>query len=110
MPKAKLSSFPLNHFANAVVTATQTETSDIRVSEIVGKDEDDVRFLRRGGLERGAKDGGGREQGRRVDAQAIGDLRALSEALKTFVPGQVIEVKFLRDGKPQAVPMKLGER
>jgi len=37
-------------------------------------------------------------------------LRALSEALKVFQPQQVIEVKFVRDGKTQSVSMKLGER
>ena len=42
--------------------------------------------------------------------QPIDDLRGLSEALKTFVPAQVIEVKFTRDGKAQTASMKLGER
>jgi membrane-associated protease RseP (regulator of RpoE activity) len=42
--------------------------------------------------------------------QPIDDLRGLSEALKTFVPAQVIEVRYLRDGKPQTASMKLGER
>ena len=42
--------------------------------------------------------------------QPIDDLRNLSEALKTFVPAQVIEVKFTRDGKAQTASMKLGER
>ena len=42
--------------------------------------------------------------------QPIDDLRGLSEALKTFVPAQVIAVRYLRDGKAQTASMKLGER
>ena len=42
--------------------------------------------------------------------QPIDDLRGLSEALKTFVPAQVIAVRYLRDGKVQTASMKLGER
>lgn len=42
--------------------------------------------------------------------QKIDDLKALSEALKTFTPDQVIEVEFLRDGKAEKASMKLGAR
>ncbi|MBL8628537.1 MAG: M20/M25/M40 family metallo-hydrolase, partial [Rhodospirillaceae bacterium] len=40
----------------------------------------------------------------------IGDLKALSDALKTFQPAQTIDVGYTRDGKAQTTRMKLGER
>ena len=42
--------------------------------------------------------------------QKIDDLKALSDALKTLVPAQVIEVVVTRDGKPLTTSMRLGER
>ncbi|MSO98337.1 MAG: M20/M25/M40 family metallo-hydrolase [Rhodospirillaceae bacterium] len=42
--------------------------------------------------------------------QKIDDLKGLSEALKTFVPVQVIDVVFIRDGKTQTASLRLGER
>jgi hypothetical protein len=42
--------------------------------------------------------------------QQVADLRGLSDALKTFVPDQVIDVDFIRDGTPQKTAMKLGAR
>ncbi|MCB2106912.1 MAG: M20/M25/M40 family metallo-hydrolase [Rhodobacteraceae bacterium] len=40
----------------------------------------------------------------------VGDLRELSDALKTFTPGQVIDVVYLRDGKEAKTSMTLGAR
>jgi Zn-dependent M28 family amino/carboxypeptidase len=45
-----------------------------------------------------------------MGGKPIDDLRGLSEALKTFVPAQDIDVQFIRDGKTHTVPMRLGAR
>ncbi|MDX2142313.1 MAG: M20/M25/M40 family metallo-hydrolase [Rhodospirillaceae bacterium] len=42
--------------------------------------------------------------------QKIDDLKGLSNALKTFIPAQMIDVVFIRDGKTQTASMRLGER
>lgn len=46
----------------------------------------------------------------KMDGQSIDDLRALSEALKTFAPDQTISVDYQRDGQTRSTKMILGAR
>jgi S1-C subfamily serine protease len=45
-----------------------------------------------------------------INGEAVADLRAYSDRLKQFSPGDEIELRFVRDGAEQTAQLTLTER